>query len=432
MRLRSRVRGDTSLNLNLLHPLTLISVSLCLCALLLPQSLHAQEWYVSYEKGLDAVKNQQWQEAVRYLSDAIAEQDESKASKRTYGMQFIDYFPYVYRGVAYYRLGDRAKALADLEKAEGESSVPTASNDATAAKLLRDYLDLLRKPAPTPQTDAAFAEGVRLYNQRDYKGAIAKLQEVSNTSPRYADAGRYIKLADTELKKAEAAADLKDKKDRAEKAFATGVQYFNQKNLDQAEEAFQSVLQLDATRADARRYLGRITDLRRSAAPTATAQRETAKETPHTSAPPAVDTTAQMFFRQAVALFTGGKIGEAKAQFQSLRRTDPSNGEIGTYLQSIADIESKTRKGIAAYFEGDYQKAIDQLTEAGKARSDSPTLYAFLACSYAAQYLLTGEDDGALRRNAVDAFGRTKQMDAGYVLDGKFISPRIIAMLNGR
>ena len=79
----------------------------------------AAEWYVSYEKGKEAFGSQQWQEVVRLMTEAIGEKDEEKANAKTYGLRFMDYFPYLYRGIAYSRLGDQKRALADLERFSG-------------------------------------------------------------------------------------------------------------------------------------------------------------------------------------------------------------------------------------------------------------------------------------------------------------------------
>ena len=396
----------------------------------------AQDWYEAYQKGVDAFKSGQWQEAVRSLSEAIGDASDSQARKRGPGLQFIDYFPYVYRGVAYYKQGDRANALVDLEKAEEEKEVPKAKLDTDAARLLKDYLALLKQPA-APQTDARYAEGMRLFNKKDYKGAVEQFKLVPENSSRHAEAIQKLGLAEAELKKAETASAARDTKDRADKAFASGVQYFNQKDLDNAEQQFKAVLDIDGSRSDARRYLDRITTQRqKQAAPPATAQKEPPPKEPvrepqKTAANSPADTTRQILFRDAVALYAGGKIGQAKAKFLELQRLDSSYPELSNYLKSIGDTEAKIRQGISAFFAGEYKQAIDQLQETSRGGNDNPNIYAFLACSYAAQYLLTGAEDRSLRQSAVDAFGRTKKVDAAYTLNDKFISPKIISLLRG-
>ena len=403
-----------------------------------PSLLRADPWYVSYGKGLEAFKRQQWQQAIGYLNDAVDEKSDSKANAKTYGLQFIDYFPYLYRGVAYFKLGDRKNALSDLGKAESEGAVNDAEEDTEAPKLLHEYLDLLRKNVPP--TDPAFADGMKLFNQKDFKGAVEQFKSVPESSPQYREAVKYLGLSQAEVKKTETAAAMKDKKDRIDKAFASGVQYFNQNDLEKAGEQFTSVLQLDNSRSDARQYLDRIRTLRQKSVsgPAAKAEipkrasKETLREPLPSTEKPSADTTALVLFRDAVSLFGSGKIGEARGKFAELKRVDPSRADADEYLRRIDIIEEQARRGITAFFEGDYLQAIEQLSESLKGDTSDPRLYAFLASSYAARYLLTGGEDEALRQNALDAFGKVKKMNAVYRLDGKFVSPKIIALLTGQ
>jgi hypothetical protein len=149
------------------------------------------------------------------------------------------------------------------------------------------------------------------------------------------------------------------------------------------------------------------------------------------TAPPP-DTTNLVMFRDGVALLNGGKIGLAKGKFTGLKQREPAYPGLETQLQAIGGIEEQARRGIAAFLEGEYQQAIDQLREPSQKGNDNPHVYAFLACSYAAQYLLAGAEDRTMRQNAVDTFARTKQVDGSYALDSKLISPRIITLLTGQ
>jgi hypothetical protein len=398
--------------------------------------LFADAWYESYEKGLEAIRQEQWQRAVGFMNDAIDDKPDSRANAKTYGLQFIDYFPYLYRGIAYAKLGNRAKALADLERAEKDGAVQNARKDNDAQRLLREYLDQVRKPV-TPQSDPKFAEGMRLFRLKDYRGAIDQFKDVPESSSQYKDAVRQSGIAQEELKKLEAASAASDKKEKIDKAYALGEQYLKQNDLARAEEQFAAVLKLDETRADARRNLDRIKTLREKAsqAPAST-PRETARvagrESPSTALKPGPDTTKAVLLRDGAALLSAGMVVQAKTKFTSLKALDPTYPGLERYLQTVGSIEESTRKGITAFFEGEYQQAIEQLNETSKGGSDNPHLYAFLACSYAAKYLLAGAEDKALKQHAVEAFAKLKKVDARYALEGKFISPGIISLLTGQ
>ena len=109
---------------------------------------YGQKWFEQYRDGLRALENGANTEAVRCLRQAIAQRPESKAGARTYGVNFIDYFPYVYRGIAHARLGERSAALKDLEREHAAGEVYNGKSDTKAPALLRSLLAELRTPAP--------------------------------------------------------------------------------------------------------------------------------------------------------------------------------------------------------------------------------------------------------------------------------------------
>ena len=425
-----------------------------LLSLLVPCAFVHAQWYDSYEKGREAARRGQWQQAVNHITEALDAEPDSKANKKTYGLQFIDYFPYLYRGIAYYRLGDMVKARGDLEKAKDEGAVDDAQRDKEAPALLAEYLGFLQKPGPQtaqqkppqnpPQTtpsgaskpDPKFTEGLRLYNQKEYRKALDQLTSVPENSPQHAEALVYIDRARAELKKLETAADQKAKKERIDRAYAAGEEYFRKESLDSAEEQFKNVLALEPAHPGAIDYLNRIKARRQKiAAAAAVPPKENPAAPPHepvrTGSGSAADAPGPALFREAVALFNAGKIGQAKAKFQSLQTVAPSYPELANYMGLIASVENKVHLGIAAFFEGQYREAIDQLNESSRNGNDNPHVYAFLACSYAAEYLLAGAENRNLKKEAVESFGKVKGIDPRYELDAKLISPGIIALLRG-
>ena len=381
--------------------------------------LHAQ-WYDSYEKGREAVKAGQWQKALTHLNEALNDEADSKARKRTYSLQYIDYFPHLYRGIAYYRLGDLANARADLEKEKSDEEINKAERDKEAPTLLAEYLGLLQKPAP--QT----AQQKQPQNPPQNLSSGAPKPDLKKTE-----------LKTPDLKKSEtAAAEQKQKKERVSRSFAAGVEFFRQDDLSRAEEQFKNVLELEPANAGAGNYLKRIDNRRQKiAAAAAERPREILSAATHQGAvgevASAPDTAGSALFRDAAALFDAGKIIQSKARFRALQAIAPSYPGLSNYMGSISSVENMVHRGISAFFEGEYREAIDKLGSSSKNANDDPHVYAFLACSYAAEYLLAGSESGNLKREAVDAFGRVRGIDPRYELDAKLISPGIIALLKG-
>jgi tetratricopeptide (TPR) repeat protein len=106
-------------------------------------AVRAGQWFENYENGRIALRENRYAEAVRYLSDAIDQRPESKASARTYGVRFADYFPYLYRGIAYMRLGKGGLALEDFKTEDRFGEVRQAQYDTKAQQLLEDQMGSL-------------------------------------------------------------------------------------------------------------------------------------------------------------------------------------------------------------------------------------------------------------------------------------------------
>ncbi|MBI5484464.1 MAG: hypothetical protein HY888_08385 [Deltaproteobacteria bacterium] len=74
------------------------------------------KWWNYYQRGLDKIEGGQWQEAVNELTQANSMRDKDQRMARTYGMNFIDYFPHRELGIAYLSLGRQEEAIRELEK----------------------------------------------------------------------------------------------------------------------------------------------------------------------------------------------------------------------------------------------------------------------------------------------------------------------------
>lgn len=77
---------------------------------------YSQSAITYYEKGLKQMKKQDWQGAVSSFTKAIQIDPHENISKRSYGVQFIEYFPNRELGIAYYHLGKYIEANQWLKK----------------------------------------------------------------------------------------------------------------------------------------------------------------------------------------------------------------------------------------------------------------------------------------------------------------------------
>lgn len=96
-------------------------------------------WYVHYERAERALAAEDWRTAVEQANEAIQRRGDSGARVRSYGMNVVDYFPYLKLGVAYQHLGEDDAALVAFETEERLGAVqasPEASRELDRSRRL--------------------------------------------------------------------------------------------------------------------------------------------------------------------------------------------------------------------------------------------------------------------------------------------------------
>ncbi len=264
----------------------------------LPGQACAQQWYQSYGNGLEALRRGKYTAAVTHFSRAISLRPESKANARTYGVKLMDYFPYVYRGAAYARLGQPSLALKDFETEHAAGEVYNGHLDTQAGALLRERLDEFRARAPSQTTKQVPLQGGE----------------------------------------------------------------------------------------------------------------------------------GDSLFKAAVHEFEQGNITRARMLFQEVRKRRSTYPGLDEYFSKIRGFEQDERKGIAAFLNGRYQQAVEGLTPAAERGRDHANVQAFLGCSHAALYLLSGGEKKDERDKAFEAFRRAKRIDPTYDIKRPYVSPAIQEM----
>lgn len=84
--------------------------------LLLALGVSGQTFYDHYSNGQKSQRKSNWEEAVQNYHKAIQLKKDDEKRVRTYGVNFIDYFPNRELGIAYYRLKDFKNARLYLEQ----------------------------------------------------------------------------------------------------------------------------------------------------------------------------------------------------------------------------------------------------------------------------------------------------------------------------
>lgn len=365
----SEKREESEKNKSLLNFLTLFALLFTLYTTGCVATAFASSWHEDYGKALRALKSNNWQTATELLNSTIRQKGNPKTRAKTYGLRFIDYLPYLYRGIAYYNLGEYRKARNDLEKSLQFGQVQKAKQDRKAKVRLRKHLSLLK------QKEMASSNAPKALGEKndEQKLAIVPDNTVLTTTEKQADSVIKPRVDSPKVK------------------------------INTAKKSVKS---------SNRVYNSNITSTQKTG----------------TNNPNAFDDE----FKAALVLFNDGEFHRAKESFVALEKKSPNKYETEQYLNRINRVEKMVRVGITAFFEGDHDRSIAQLSSALKNNFINADVHAFLGCAYAAKYLLQGASDNSLRLNAVEQFAIATRLSPNYNWDQRYISPSIINLFNKR
>jgi putative ABC transport system ATP-binding protein len=90
----------------------------------------ADYWYEHYERAQQALAKQDWSGAIRELNLAIEKRSDPGARVKTYGLNFVDYHPYLDLAIAYGKLGQFDAALQALDVEERAGAIALSKSGA--------------------------------------------------------------------------------------------------------------------------------------------------------------------------------------------------------------------------------------------------------------------------------------------------------------
>jgi tetratricopeptide (TPR) repeat protein len=292
--------------------------------------------------------------------------------------------------------------------------------------------------------ESLFNEGVQFFNQSRYDDAKQKFEQAAKIplkNPKYrSQISRYLR-------------DMESRQNE-EQLFQEGVRLFNEGKYSEAQSRLNQVAQGGGPKAaDARSYLGRVDEALR---------RQRAEE------------EINKLFNAGVQLFNAGKYVDALTNFETVAKSSsPKAGEARSYLQRIEQSsraqqqppkpqpgkevavtrppvtppvaetkpappvetpkpvasEQTLRAGLRAYFEGDINRAEQDLSEYLNNNGPKQALaHFFRGAARSTRFVLSGEKDVQQKELAVADFRALKGRAAHFQPPQKFVSPKILAL----
>lgn len=128
----------------------------CLLLLLITATLlyADQPWFYYYKLGIENIKSNQYNLAITAFDKAIELNPNSSSHARTYGMNFIEYYPYFYKASSlfYMQMYDEAKYTLDLEFKQKE--IQNSKSIYNKALSLKEEIDTqLSKSRPSKREE---------------------------------------------------------------------------------------------------------------------------------------------------------------------------------------------------------------------------------------------------------------------------------------
>lgn len=347
------------------------------------------EWFDDYQKGLDAASAKNWDTVIASMNAALAAKPDEGNRERTYGVNFVNYRPYYYLGVAYMNQGEWAKAIENLSKTGGAGPVNLGdpntllitANNQLAAEQIRQAQQPPVTPPTTRQPDPPRPDPALGQARTKAENAIRTAREKFNRA-----------------QQADAATN-------AAREFDTGSSLLRQAtsaSIDATTKAdFDRVAEL-ADRA------GRAFDASVSASELRVAQLERDRKQREEEARRRRQTQQQQ-------------------QQQPPAPSAPTTPPDRATADVLNEARVRLKDALEAYFDGEFSDSARKLEQLSLDQPNNPMIFAFLGASHFYEYYLEGERDAGNLEKAREAFRTARSLRPGLELDSNYFSARLRA-----
>jgi len=229
-------------------------------------ALAVQDWYEYYLQARDDVARRRWSDCLQNLDRALQLRPRSGLRLRTYGVDFIDYFPHYYRGVCLLQqpslpsdVAQVARLKTVLDEFSREESAGEITKDAAQHGALRKQRDEAQRQQLALMTKLARAQVEHLLQQAHelarrgaWDDALAELAKARPlASGLDAETARIVAAENDRVRGLQREAlDLAARRQRLEQRIADGQRLLDQGRPSDAKLAFDAAREIDP--ADAR------------------------------------------------------------------------------------------------------------------------------------------------------------------------------------
>ena len=412
---------------------------LCFLLLTSPAStLVAQTpWYVSYERALSTQDQGDWKGSIPLLREALAGKNAPKLKARTYGLRFVNYFPYFHLGEAYYHLRENQKALENFDLCLKYGEIQQSPEDYALLQSHRAEVsgEPLKGAGPPLQakTESADVPG-------SVQGGGLPWYENYESGLAYVESGDWMNAVES-LKLALAANGIPRRYARTYGMwfityipyYYLGVAYFNQgmwqlaANYFETSERLGEVNEMEPESATLKSHLEEAR--RRSAGAKKSVISEELK--------PGINNK----IADAVRLFNREEYAKAEAVFRSVLVIDPYNSVARNYLTRIAQQSTPGEQGappprefsdgVIELLRGRHEQAIRLLQSAQSVMDRDVSLHAYLGVAYCLRHRAKGKKESDALKSAQQEFRRALEIDPSYQLDRTLFSRDVIDIFQG-
>lgn len=419
---------------------------------------------MEYGWAKDAAKAKNWPKVLEHINIALKEKPTPQKDAKTYGMNFVDYFPCYYRGLALFNLSRYKEAQKALNKCLEYGAVKDADDAADLLPKIRGMIESCKqKTAPPPpkpepvqkprvkkdsETEQVIRQHINSGNNHLIAGNLTAAKKDFNTAKGLIEtSGKHPDLKTEVLSKL----DTVTKKETAAKLLEEADQFIRRKRYKRAENILLQVIAVDPGNKLAQQSLRIVaSELEKAKEPAQTKPEPAAlPKSPGTkSGDDNTNQSVEKLLRAGEQLFAEGNYPNAREKFSGILQLQPNHKGARQWLVSI-DYASGVRvlnEGIKRYFHSDLPGSerscreairrlsqitanqLPELSETVKQKRSEALVraYQFLAVVLIEKYHLGIDTTGQGLEEARQFIDRIYRISPGFTLDADYFPPKVI------